>query len=139
MTLLLAVAFAQAQTANDEMTKEINRTIELLHATNKVTETLSIQLQPLVDQGLVSNEKLASTIKELEKILAPVVMKRMIAVYKENFTLAELKQMNAYFASPVGQKYIKLSPVFAQEGIKAVQAPEIQSKVQSIIMDIMQK
>lgn len=138
MALLMAMSASQAQTANDELTKEINRTIELSNTTTTFTETLRLQFKPLVDQGLIPAEKISPLIKELEQLLVPVLKERMIQLYKENFTLDELKQMNEYLASPLGQKFVKLTPMLSAEGTKIAQSPEMQQKMQQIMMRLLQ-
>lgn len=139
LALLLSVCVAQAQTSDDEMTKEIKKTIELQNATKTFSDNLKTQMQPLVSQGLLSEEKLSSVISELEKIIIPPLMERTVAIYKEHFTLEEMKEMNAFFASPIGQKAIMLTPVLAQESAKIAQQPEVQSKLQQLVMGLLQR
>ena len=43
------------------------------------------------------------------------------------------KEMNAYLATPVGQKGIKLAPKFGFAGMQAVQEPEIAKKIEDIL------
>jgi hypothetical protein len=47
--------------------------------------------------------------------------------------------MNAYLSSPVGQKGIKLAPMFAAEGAKVAQSPEIQGKIMTIMSKYIKK
>jgi len=71
--------------------------------------------------------------------MMPLMKERMAALYKANFTLEELKQINAFFSSTVGQKMQKLTPEFAAEGMKVVQTPEAQNKIQEIFLRYMKK
>ena len=139
MLLLMTVVGVQAQTANDEFTKEIERTIELSNPTKTFTETLNSQLKPLVAQGMVSSDKIGDIIKEIEQLMVPELKKRIVEIYKQNFTLAELKQMNYYLASPVGQKAVKLTPMIAEESIKVASMPEMQEKLMKLMSSLMQQ
>ena len=141
MALLLSMVAVQAQTQTktDEFTKEINKAIEVMNISGNFTQTLTDQMQPLVEQGLITAENVAPLVKEIETNMMPQMKERMAALYKANFTLEELKQINAFFSSTVGQKMQKLTPEFAAEGMKVVQTPEAQNKIQEIFLRYMKK
>ncbi len=134
IALLMAVAIAQAQTANDELTKEIKRSLELSESSKMFKEALNLQLQTMVDKGILTSDKLPSIINEAEALFMPKLEKRLLEIYKENFTLDEIKQMNAYLASPVGQKALKLTPLVVNESTKISQDPDILQKFMEILM-----
>ena len=138
MLLLVGVITMQAQTENDEMSREIERTIELSNTTNTFMETMRLQMQPLVAQGMIKADKLQSVTNELAKLLMPALKQRLAVVYRENFTLDELKQMNAYLSSSVGQKAVKLTPVLASAGAEVVQSPEMRAKMQELLGRLVQ-
>jgi hypothetical protein len=71
--------------------------------------------------------------------MVPELKKRIVEIYKQNFTLAELKQMNDYLASPVGQKAVKLTPMIAEESIKVASMPEMQEKLMKLMSSLMQQ
>ena len=136
---VVAVNAQETQAEDDELTTEVNRAIELSNVTANFGSLMVTQLQPLVEQGLLSAENLPAMVKEIEEWMLPILKKRMAALYKKHFTLDELKQMNAYLASPVGQKALKLTPQFAEEGMAIVQTPEAQQKIQEIFLHYMKK
>ena len=136
---VVAVNAQETQAEDDELTTEVNRAIELSNVTANFGSLMVTQLQPLVEQGLLSAENLPTMVKEIEEWMLPNLKKRMVTLYKENFTLDEVKQMNAYLASPVGQKALKLTPQFAEEGMAIVQTPEAQQKIQEIFLLYMKK
>lgn len=139
MMLLMAMTAVHAQVANDEFTKEINRAIELSNVTTNFTEGLSMQMQPLVNQGMFAASDLEAMVKELEEYAVPLLKKKMQELYREKFTLQELKQINAYLSSPVGQKATKLIPEFTSEGMKLMQTPEAQKKIQELALKYLSK
>lgn len=136
---VVAVNAQETQAEDDELTIEVNRAIELSNFTANFGSLMVTQLQPLVEQGLLSAENLPAMVKEIEEWMLPILKKGMAALYKKHFTLDELKQMNAYLASPVGQKALKLTPQFAEEGMAIVQTPEAQQKIQEIFLHYMKK
>lgn len=132
MMLLMAMTAAYAQTESDEMTSEINQIVELSNISNNFMETLVTQMQPLVEQGYVSADDLPALIMDIEAFASPLMKKKMAELYKANFTLEELKQIHAYLSSPAGRKATKLIPEFTMEGMKIMQTPEAQKKIQEI-------
>lgn len=139
MMLLVSMVTACAQTGNDEFTKEINRAIELQNVTSNFSQMMTQQMQPLVNQGMISAQNLSALIKEVEEYAAPLLKKKMAELYRKNFTLDDLKQINAYLSSPAGQKALKLMPEFAAEGMKIMQTPEAQKKIQELAMKYLSK
>ena len=139
MMLLVSMVTACAQTGNDEFTKEVNRAVELQNVTSNFSQMMTQQMQPLVNQGMISAQNLSALIKEVEAYAAPLLKKKMAELYKKNFTLDELKQINAYLSSPAGQKALKLTPEFAAEGMKIMQTPEAQKKIQELALKYLSK
>lgn len=139
MMLLMAMTAVHAQVANDEFTKEVNRAVELQNVTSNFSQMMTQQMQPLVNQGMISAQNLSALIKEVEEYAAPLLKKKMAELYRKNFTLDELKQINAYLSSPVGQKATKLIPEFTSEGMKLMQTPEAQKKIQELALKYLSK
>lgn len=139
MMLLVSMVTACAQTGNDEFTKEVNRAIELQNVTSNFSQMMTQQMQPLVNQGMISAQNLSALIKEVEEYAAPLLKKKMAELYRKNFTLDDLKQINAYLSSPAGQKALKLMPEFAAEGMKIMQTPEAQKKIQELALKYLSK
>ena len=136
---LLVSATVQAQTYEEAFRAEVEKTIELQHSMDVFIETLKMQFQKLTENGTLDTEKLQPLVEEIGQAMVPALTERMQEVYKENFTLDELKQINAYLATPVGQKGIKLSPMLSAEVVNVVQRPELQAKVTEIISKYLKK
>ena len=98
MMLLMAMAAAHAQVAKDEFTKEINRTIELSNTAKNFRETMTQQMHTLVDQGHFQADNLDAMVKEIEAYALPLLEKKLTDIYREHFTLEEIKQINAYLS-----------------------------------------
>ena len=141
MALLLSMVAVQAQTQTktDEFTKEINKAIEVMNISGNFTQTLTDQMQPLVEQGMITAENVVPLVKEMGEWIMPKVKERVAALYKENFTLEEVKQINAFYSTPVGRKMQNLVAKFSAEGTKVAQTPEAQQKMQEIFIRYMKK
>lgn len=137
--VLLVSAAVHAQTNADAFRAEVEKTIELQHSTDVFIEALKMQLQGLTGTGALETEKLQPLVEEIGQAVVPALIERMHEIYKENFTLDEMKQINAYLATPVGQKVVKLTPMLSAEGVNVVQRPEMQAKVTEIISKYLKK
>ena len=136
---LLVSAVVQAQTNVDAFKAEVEKTIKLQHTTDVFVEGLKMQIQKLTETGALDAEKLQPLVEEIGQAVVPALTERMQEVYKENFTLDEMKQINAYLATPVGQKVVKLTPMLSVEGVNVVQQPELQAKITAIISKYLNK
>lgn len=134
VVLLLTMVAVQAQTKDDEWKAEIDRNFTLSRTPEIFVETLASQLKPLVDQGAIKAEQLDPLVKELSDVQLPALKEVSTSFYKEHFTLDELKQINAYLASPVGQKASKLTPKLTQKAQAVGQTPEAQEKIQKVLL-----
>ena len=134
VVLLLTMVAVQAQTKDDEWKVELDRTFTLSRTSESFVETMSSQLKPLVEQGTIKAEQLDPLVKELSDVLIPSLKEVSTNFYKEHFTLDELKQINAYLASPVGQKASKLTPELTIKAQGIIQTPESQEKIQKVLL-----
>lgn len=132
ISMMLLVAMTTAQAQDYEFTREVNRNIALSHLTENFEEMVTTQMQQFVDEGILTQEKLAALVKEIEEFAMPLVKNKITELCKENFSLEEMKQMNAYLATPLGQKSQRLFPKFSQEGTKLMQTPEAQEKIKEL-------
>ena len=139
MLMLATVVAAHAQTVSEEYAAEVRKSLQLQHTTETLVETMRMQMQQLVDNGTMTAEKVTGLCTEISEIMLPVLEKRITELYSQNLTLDELKQMNAYFSTPLGQKSIQLVPQFALEGAKIAESPEIQGKIMTIMSKYIKK
>ena len=136
MLMLVTVVAAHAQGISEEYAAEVRKALQLQHTTETLVETMRLQMQQLVDNGTMTVEGVNGFCQE---IMYPALEKRITDLYYQNLSLDELRQMNAYLSSPVGQKGIKLAPMFAAEGAKVAQSPEIQGKMMTIMSKYIKK
>lgn len=140
LLLLAATVSSSAQTSgSDAFSTEVRKCVKLQRMAETMTETMRLQLQTLVQQGTLTETNLNVFSKEITAVMLPMLQKRLETIYRKNFTLEEMRQLNAYLSSPVGQKVIDLTPMLAAEGAKVAQSAEMQEKIQTILMKYINK
>lgn len=63
----------------------------------------------------------------------------MVPLYASNYTVAEIRELSAFYQSPVGRKMMALSPKLAAEGMAAgqrVMMPRIGKLMQDMAQDV---
>ena len=134
-TLCLALtAPAVAQTSdNDPATRDdiilYLRTMRSHDMFKKMMEVQSQSMQKLMrDQVLQDRGTLPPNFGErMKKAMADLIqgmpvddiMQAMIPAYQKHFTRSDIRAMNAFYSSPVGQKVLEELPVVTQEGMQA--------------------
>ncbi len=127
LTALSITSFAQSA-----FDKEVERSLELQHQRDIFKQSMTQTMSVLYQQKNIDASKLNAAIDEITDACVPELTKTMKELYKQHFTLEELKQINDFLATPVGQKQLKLAPTFAVAGMQAMQNPDIQAKIVEI-------
>ncbi|MBR1688964.1 MAG: DUF2059 domain-containing protein [Prevotella sp.] len=136
MMLALLVAFCtggRAQTISEEYKAEVMRAMNLQRTNEIFKETMRLQMMTLVNQGTLSYNSLDNIVDEVANVVVPALMERQAEIYNQYFTLDELRQLNAYLSSPIGQKMVQMTPVLSTEGAAVTQRPEIVQRIQAIV------
>ena len=134
-TLCLALtAPGVAQTADsDPATRDdiilYLRTMRSHDMFKKMMEVQSQSMQTLMrDQVLQDRGTLPPNFGErMKKAMADLIqgmpvddiMQAMIPAYQKHFTRSDIRAMNSFYSSPVGQKVLEELPVVTQEGMQA--------------------
>ena len=118
---------------------ELTRFLELQNVRQTFEKSMRVPMENLVAQGLMTKEKLDAMSTEIVEVIYDPCVETIRESYRENFTLEELRQINAFYATPVGQKMIVLAPELMMKGMESVQTPEMQGKIQAIVIKYMTK
>ncbi|MBO4372257.1 MAG: DUF2059 domain-containing protein [Bacteroidales bacterium] len=137
MMLLAAIGTVNAQDA--ALTAEIKKSLELQNMRGAMIETLSSQYQPAIDNGQLKVDDLKALTSEIADYVMSLLEEQLFKFYAENYTLEEMKELNKFYASPLGQKNIRLTPALTVMTNKAATSPEFMSKVQEIMLKHMQQ
>ncbi len=112
---VFTAVFANAQDKEkDQFTKDTEKLIEM---------STRPALQPTIDQfaGMVPAEKKAEFLKEVEGTF-PEFFSSMAKVYMEEYTHDDIKQLLAFYNSPIGKKMTSKQGAIQQKAMMAGQA-----------------
>ena len=138
--LALAVALpVQAAKKDAAYEAELDRNLELQHFRQTVEKSMRIPLEQFVANGVMTKETLDAMSAEIVDVIYDPCVEALRESYRENFTLEELRQINAFYATPVGQKMIVVAPELMTKCMESVQTPEMQTKIQTIVIKHMTK
>ncbi len=140
--LMLATMTVSAQTQDEAFANEVKKSIELQHMREMLTEMMDLQLKQVFGQNSelssIPADKIEAISREVVDVMQPKLEQLMYKMYEENYTLEEMKQLNAYQATPLGQKSLKLAPKMSLAGAQVAQDPEVVSAIQAIVMKYLQ-
>ncbi len=111
--VLTAVVMVNAQ-EKDAFTKDTEQLIEL---------STKSAFEPMVNQmaGMVAADKKEAFLKDVEATY-PELYTSMAKIYMEEFTHEDVKQLLAFYNSPIGQKMSSKQGALQQKGMMAGQA-----------------
>ncbi len=142
LAALLALSFvlpAPAAEKDPAYEAELSRFIELQDLRATFEKSMRTPLQQFVDRGMLTTAKLDAMCNDIVDLLYPTVLETMKEGYRKHFSLDELRQISAFYATPVGKKMISIAPELMQDAMAMVQTPEMQGKIQSIVIKHMTK
>lgn len=121
-TLLLLICGASAQAPSPEAMSAARKlvvTLKIADQYRAILPQLLLKLRPLVaqDRPEIERDYDAMTAPGSD-IYAPFLdsmIDQMAAVYAANFTVDELRQIEAFYALPAGQKFLEKSDALAQQ------------------------
>jgi hypothetical protein len=125
---LLCGSTAVAQTPSPDSAAAARELVVTMRAADQLKNLMPVilqQLKPAIVQGRPQVEK------DYDAVM-PLILEGMTArssefvdlvasVYARNFTADEIRQVTAFYRSPVGQKFLEKMPVVTQESFAAGQ------------------
>jgi hypothetical protein len=153
---VLALAFAAAlcvrpvaaQPVDEKALAAAKELITVMRATDQIKQMLPNIMQmikPMIIQGRADVEKDVDAMIPvlLEGMSSRVgeLADQMATLYARNFTADEMKQMTAFYLSPVGQKFLEKMPTVAQQSMQIGQAfgQKVAIELQSKLAEEMRK
>ena len=126
--LLCSIGASQAQTPSPEaMTaaRSLVTTMKLSDQYKALLPAILLGLKPAVTQDRPEIERDYDAIMPmLADAFAPyysAMVDDIATVYANNFTAAELREIEAFYRQPVGQKLLEKTPVLAQQSMQVGQ------------------
>ena len=102
-------------------------------------------LKPAIVQGRPQVEKdfdlIAPRLVESFKSRLDELTDQVVVIYATNFTVAEMKDITAFYREPAGQKFLAKAPVIAQQSMAAGQklGAQLGRELQSRIIEELKK
>ena len=148
LVMLLVPGMASAQTPSPEALAVARELIATSRAADHVQQMLpSIVklMKPAIVQGRPQVEKdydaFTPLLLESFKARMDELVEQIVVVYTTNFTVAEMKDIIAFYRGPTGQKLLAKGPVIAQQSMAAGQrlGAEIGREIQSRMIEELRK
>jgi uncharacterized protein len=121
-TLLLSISAASAQTPSpDAMTaaRGLVTTMKLPDQYKQLLPGILLGLRRTLTQDRPEIERDYDTMKPtIEAAFTPyytAMLDDVAAIYANNFTAAEIREMETFFRRPAGQKYLEKAPALTQQ------------------------
>jgi hypothetical protein len=126
--LLLSIGTSQAQTPSAEAVtaaRALVTTMRLSDQYKALLPAILLGLKPAVAQDRPEIERDYDAIMPmLADAFAPyysAMVDDIATVYANNFTAAELREIEAFYRQPIGQKLLEKTPVLAQQSMQVGQ------------------
>ncbi|MFV8281396.1 DUF2059 domain-containing protein [Christiangramia marina] len=114
LILSIGVAFLGfTSLAQEQMTSEETKAIKLIELTSG--QQFDIMTEPIVK--MVAEDKREEFKKELSASTKELY-KKMAVIYTEKFTEEELDEILAFYATPVGEKMVELTPDITKKAME---------------------
>ena len=122
--LLALAAPAIAQSNSPEARAAAKELVETMRAVDQIKNLVPLfmqQLKPAIVQGRPEVERdysaiIPSLLQAMNSRLSEFV-DATAAIYAANLTVDEMKQMTAFYRTPVGQKFLEKMPVIMQQSL----------------------
>lgn len=126
--VLALPAFAQPA-ASPEARAEAQRTLEAMNMRATMEQTVTAVRPALIQQLQRSaGGDAARATAAVDEVIMPALreaLPQMVAgnaeIWARHYTVAELRQLREFYATPLGRKTLELTPVMAQETMQMVQ------------------
>ena len=117
----------------DAYQAEVNRLLQAQDLRGTTIKAMKSMLAPLVSQGSITTSQVNSIAEEIVNITYPKMKVAVEQCLRQNLSVDELRQINAFYATPAGQKLNALQPVLMEAGTKVAQQPDVQTQIQQVV------
>lgn len=132
--MMVMTASAFAQTANDDaaFNAEFEKILVATDMNTQMSEAMTMALSKGFGEKIAEAKKAAME-KDISERLVPVMVDEIRKVYREIFTVEDMKNLNAFYATPTGKKMAQSMQRITSSSIESGQ------KYGPILMEILQK
>ena len=123
--LLFSISVAPAQTPSPEAVSAARKLVDTLKLSDQFKAQLPVillNIKPVVVQGRPEIERdydaMTTTIADAYTPHFNAMVDAAATVYANNFTVEELREIEAFYRRPAGQKLLQKSQAITQQGIQ---------------------
>lgn len=118
---------------------EVNKFIQAQNLRGSTVKGMKTMLGQLVSQGVLTATQVDSIVDEIVNIIYPNMKVAVEQCLRQNLTIEELRQINAFYATPAGKKLTAMQPALMEAGNKITQQPDVQMKIQQVMQKYLAK
>jgi len=125
VTLLFSISTAPAQTPSPEalaVARSLISTMKLTDQYKALLPVILLSIKPAVVQGRAEIERdydaMAAQIADAYAPYYSSMVDSAASLYASNFTVDELREIDAFYRLPVGQKLLQKSPAITQQSMQ---------------------
>ena len=123
----------------DSFQSEVDKFIQAQDLRGTSVKSMKTMLGQLVSQGVLTATQVDSIVDEIVNIIYPKMKVAIEQCLRQNLSVEELRQINAFYATPAGKKLTAMQPALMEAGSKITQQPDVQMKIQQIMQKYLTK
>ena len=112
---------------------EVNRLIQAQDLRGNIIKSVKTMLGQFVAQGSVTAVQVDAIAEEIANVAYPRMKTTVEQCLRQNLSVDELREINAFYATPAGRKMNSLTPALMDAGSQTMQQPDVQSQIQQIM------
>ena len=117
----------------DSYESEVNRLLQAQDLRGTTIKAMKSMLAPLASQGSVTASQINTIAEEIVNITYPKMKVAVAQCLRQSLSVDELRQINAFYATPAGQNLNALQPALMDAGNQVAQQPDVQAQIQQVI------
>lgn len=123
----------------DPFQSEVNQFIQAQNLRSTTVRTMKTMLEQFVTQGVLTATQVDTIVDEIVNIIYPKMKVAIEQCLRQNLSVEELRQINAFYATPAGKKLTAMQPALIEAGNKITQQPDVQMKIQQVMQKYLAK
>ncbi len=119
---------AQQSATGDAYYAEVKQLFKQTNVKENFAAGVRVMLENIKKNGsLPADFNIDTAVKEIADAVSPLLQDDYVAIYKRYFSLAELREINAFYATPVGKKLTSKTAVITAESASLMDkyAPQV--------------
>lgn len=112
---------------------EVNRLVQAQDLRGSIIKSVKTMLAQLVAQGSATAAQVDAVAEAIADVAYPKMKTTVEQCLRQNLSVDELREINAFYATPAGRKMNALTPALMDAGAQTMQQPDVQAQIQQIM------